>query len=57
MEWGIVNKNDLFLYGERLKGFLRKGATREENIMYPNPRWGYGFLCIKNTLDILEEFI
>ena len=53
MEWGIVNGNDPFLYGQRLKAFLRKGAVRENNIIYPNQSWGYGFLCIKDTLDLL----
>ena len=54
MQWGIVNRNDLFLYAERLKSFLRKGAIRELGITYPNQTWGYGFLCIKNTLDLLN---
>lgn len=53
LEWGIVNRNDRFLYAQRLKAFLRKGAKRETNIAYPNPTWGYGFLCINNTLDLL----
>jgi len=56
MEWGIVNNNDPFLYGQRLKSFLRKGARRETNVMYPNASWGYGFLCIKDTLDLLVKF-
>ena len=55
MEWGIVNKNDPFLYGQRAKAFLRKGAAREVNITYPNQIWGYGFLCINNTLDLLSS--
>ena len=55
-EWGIVNGNDPFLFGQRLKSFLRKGATRLNNEEYPNQRWGYGFLCIKNTLDLLEKY-
>jgi len=53
MEWGIVNKNDPFLYGQRMKSFLRKGARREPGIIYPNPEWGYGFLCIRDTLNLL----
>ena len=56
MEWGITDRNDLFLYGQRLKSFLRKGAIRERNIIYPNQVWGYGFLCIKNTLDLLGRY-
>jgi len=55
MEFGIVNNNDPFLYGQRVKSFLRKGAIRETGIMYPNPRWGYGFLCIRDTLSKLTR--
>jgi len=56
LEWGIINENDPFLYGQRLKSFLRKGAIRVNNEEYPNQRWGYGFLCIKDTLDLLEKY-
>lgn len=28
MEWGIVQRNDLFLYGEKVKAYLIKGAKR-----------------------------
>lgn len=56
MEWGIVKNNDIFLYGERVKAFLRRGAIREENINYPNPITGYGKLCLKNTMDLLETY-
>ncbi len=56
MEWGIVNKNDLFLYGQRLKAFLRIGAKRKEILNYPNKEWGYGTLCILNTLNILKLY-
>jgi subtilisin family serine protease len=54
MEWGIVQGNDLFLYGQRIKAFLQKGARRTQNIPYPNNIWGYGTLCISNTLDLLS---
>ena len=54
-EWGIVNGNDRFLYGQRVKAFLGKGARREAGVAYPNPTWGYGFLCIGDTLGILER--
>ncbi len=53
MEWGIVQGNDIFLYGQRLKAFLQKGAKRTQNISYPNNIWGYGTLCISNTIDLL----
>lgn len=53
MEWGIVRGNDYFLYGQRVKAFLQKGAKRTLNTSYPNSIWGYGTLCISNTLDLL----
>lgn len=54
MQWGIVNKNDPFLYGQRIKAYLRKGAKRSDS-SYPNTQFGYGKLCISNTLDILKS--
>lgn len=51
MEWGIVRRNDLYLYGEKLKAFLRRGAKplRGENV-YPNEKVGYGALCASQSL-------
>lgn len=56
MQWGIVNKNDPFLYGERIKAFLRLGATRRPKDLYPNPEFGYGTLCLSNTMIFLERY-
>ncbi len=41
MEWGIVRGNDPFLYGEKVKAYLRAGARplRGEDV-YPNSRVG-----------------
>ncbi len=53
MEWGIVQGNDLFLYGEKVKAYLRKGARplRGENI-YPNEKVGWGKLCVRDSLPM-----
>ena len=56
MEWGIVQQNDLFLYGERIKSYLKSGAKRLPNVIYPNNSWGYGSLCLLNTLRLLKNF-
>lgn len=56
MEWGIVQKNDPFLYGERLKAFLRLGAKRTPRTVYPNSTFGYGTLCLNNTMGFLERY-
>lgn len=55
MQWGIVLGNDPFLYGQRVKAYLKKGAKRKAGISYPNPIWGYGALCLKNTMDFLAN--
>ena len=56
MQWGIVQGNDPFLYGERVKAYLKSGARRLSNITYPNNRWGYGSLCLLDTLGQLRAF-
>ena len=51
MEWGIVRGNDPFLYGEKIKAYLRKGARPLKGEMeYPNDRVGYGRLCVTDSL-------
>jgi subtilisin family serine protease len=51
MEWGILNRNDPFLYGEKLKAFLRRGARQLPGFSsYPNPQTGYGALCASGAL-------
>lgn len=51
MEWGILRGNDRYLYGEKIKAYLRRGARplRGEN-MLPNERVGFGKLCIADSL-------
>ncbi len=56
MEWGIVKNNNPYLYGQRLKAYLQLGAIRDKAIPYPNKEWGYGKLCVKNSLDYLKQF-
>ena len=56
MQWGIAEKNDPFLYGERLQAFLRLGARREAGTAYPNPLFGYGRLCLENSMQYLSRY-
>ena len=51
MEWGIIRGNDPYLYGEKLKAYLRRGAERlsaEES--WPNRKLGYGMLCVRDSI-------
>lgn len=56
MEWGITRGNDPFLYGERLKAYLKRGAHRSAILEYPNNQWGYGTLCVGDALEELWIF-
>ena len=50
MEWGIVKRNNLFLYGEQLKAWLIAGAKELPGYPVPNPRTGWGSLCLEAAL-------
>lgn len=49
MQYGIVNGNDPFLYGEKVKAYLWKSAKPLPAFLeYPNEKVGWGTLCLKN---------
>lgn len=51
MEWGIIRGNDPYLYGEKLKAYLRRGARPLAGFtVYPNPQVGFGALCVERSL-------
>lgn len=51
MQWGIVDGNDPFLYGEKIKAYLINGAKPVPGVEeYPNPQVGYGILCLSDSL-------
>ena len=53
MQWGIVENNDPFLYGEKIKAYLIRGAKPlpGENV-YPNERLGFGILCLEDSFPL-----
>lgn len=51
MEWGIVRGNDPFLFGNKVKAYLRRGARQLPGFSEtPNYRVGYGALCVADSL-------
>ena len=51
MEWGIIKGNDPYLYGERMKAYLHRGARKLQGFLtYPNDETGYGRLCVSQSL-------
>lgn len=51
MEWGIVRGNDPYLYGEKIRAFLQRGAKSLPGYpQTPNPETGWGALCLEKSL-------
>lgn len=51
MEWGITRRNDPFLWGEKVKAYLRRGARPLPGFdRYPNESVGWGRLCIEESI-------
>ena len=51
MEWGIVRRNDPFLWGEKVKAYLRRGAQPLPGFnKYPDNQVGYGTLCVGESI-------
>ena len=51
MEWGIARKNDPFLWGEKVKAYLRRGAQPLPGFeKYPNESVGWGRLCLVESM-------
>lgn len=51
MQWGIIQNNDPYLYGEKLKAYLIKGAKPVAGYQtYPNNSVGWGALCVRDSL-------
>lgn len=50
MEYGIIQNRDPYLYGQKVKAYLQKGARHlpvEKN--YPSPVIGWGALCLRDS--------
>lgn len=55
MQWGIGDGNDPYLYGERLKSFLIRGARELTGIaVVPNSLIGWGTLCAEESYRLLD---
>ena len=55
LEWGINLGIAPGMNSVEVKNLLIRGSNREENIVYPNPEWGYGKLDIYQSFEQLRE--
>lgn len=49
MQWGIVKRNDPYLYGEKVKAYLIRTARHLPGDPVPSKRTGWGALCLRNV--------
>jgi subtilisin family serine protease len=51
MQYGIVDGRDPYLYGEKVKAYLQRGARELPGFKeYPNYQVGYGALCVGESI-------
>ncbi len=55
MEWGIIKNNMPTINGDLIKSLLIGGCTRDDGMVYPNVKWGYGKLNLYNSFIYLRE--
>ncbi len=54
-EWAIINGNISSMDSDLARTLLISGASRDENIRYPNIKWGYGKLNLHDTFDFIKS--
>ncbi len=57
MEWGVVQENDINMYPQKPRNFIIGATTKQENLAYPNPEWGYGVVSIELLFQNLQKSI
>lgn len=51
MQWGITDGNDAYLYGEKVKAYLLRGARQLPGVYEtPNEITGWGALCVADSI-------
>ena len=55
LQWGIVRGNDIALSTYQIRAYLIRGCNRDENMVYPNNRWGYGRLNLFRSFQLMRE--
>lgn len=52
-EWAVIRGNEPFFTGNSVKNYLQTGTRKEDNLIYPNPEWGYGRVDLYHTFELL----
>lgn len=54
-EWGIVRGNMPDMNGSTVRSLFIGGASRDNGIVYPNNKWGYGRLDLYGVFEFLRN--
>lgn len=54
LNWGIVEGKDGELRASDIKGYMIRGAIRDNAINYPDRQWGYGKMDVYNSFEIIK---
>lgn len=57
MEWAVVKGNIPAMDADLVRSLLISGSRRDNNLVYPNTRWGYGKLDLFGTFEVIKESI
>lgn len=55
LEWAVVESNAFAVDTRGTKSYLIQGASRQDGILYPDRRWGYGRISISGTFETLAR--
>ena len=55
MQWAVVEDNKVLVESLEIKSYFIRGASRDGNLTYPNPEWGYGRLNLVGTFNTMVE--
>ncbi len=55
LEWGIIQGHIASMDGSFVRTLLIGGCDRDEGVIYPNNKWGYGRLNLYGTFSTIKE--
>lgn len=52
MQWAVLQGNDTLINNNSIKSYFSRGALRDNGLTYPNKEFGFGALCLKNSMPV-----
>lgn len=52
-QWAVVEQNEIYADSNLIRNYFIRGATRQENVTYPNQQWGYGKLNVEGIFKFI----